>query len=89
MIASSIMPQIILAETLEISDEKLLEVQISNYAPTRISFDNQKILDVFFYPEEAAKVVLHKSGIVFVVPNHENPQIYMTISTEKGEIQDL
>ena len=89
MIASSIMPQIILADTIEISDEKLLEVQISNYAPTRISFENQKIIDVFFYPEEAAKIVLHKSGIVFVVPNNENTQVYITLSTEKGEMQDL
>ncbi len=86
---SHIMTQIILADTIEISDEKLLEVQISNYAPTRISFENQKIIDVFFYPEEAAKIVLHKSGIVFVVPNNESTQIYMTLSTEKGEIQDL
>jgi hypothetical protein len=81
--------QISFAETLEISNHKLLEVKISNFAPTRISFENQKIVDVFFYPEEAAKVILYKLGIVFVVPNKDNKAVYVTVSTEKGEIQDL
>ena len=68
---------------------KLLQIQISNLGPTRITLETGKITDVFFYPEEAAKVILHKSGAVFVVPQASHKFVYLTVMGEKSYTQDL
>ena len=67
----------------------LLSLQISNLGPTRISIDHQKIMDAFYYPQEAVKLILHQSGSVFVVPNEEHKHVYVTVVGEDGGIQDL
>lgn len=72
-----------------LSPHTLLPLQISTLGPTRIEFDGQKIADVFFYPKEAAKVVLHQSGSVFVVPQEGHKHIYITLMGEEGDTHDL
>lgn len=71
------------------TSRNLLSLQISNLGPTRISIDNQKIMDAFYYPQEAVKLILHQSGSVFVVPNEEHKHVYVTVVGENGGIQDL
>lgn len=73
----------------DIAANKLLQIRISNLGPTRITLESGKITDVFFYPEEAAKVVLHKSGAVFVVKQPDHDHVYLTIMGENGYTQDL
>ena len=70
-------------------DNKLNAFKISNVGPTRLTLENERIVDVFFYPEDIAKVVLHKSGSVFIVPNSEKEIVYLTIMGEEGSTQDL
>ena len=72
-----------------ILENKLLQLQVSNLGPTRITLDTEKITDVFFYPEEAAKVILHQSGYVFVVPREDSEHVYLTVMGESGSTQDL
>ena len=73
----------------EASDDNLLKVQVSELGPTRIAFENKKINDVFFYPEEAAVVDLYPSGVLFVMPNKNQKHVYITIMTDEGNAQDL
>lgn len=71
------------------TSRNLLSLQISNLGPTRISINNQKIMDAFYYPQEAVKLIIHQSGSVFVVPNEEYKHVYVTVVGEDGSIQDL
>ena len=50
--------------------------------------ENERIVDVFFYPEDIAKVVLHKSGSVFIVPNSEK-EIVKVHNTRHELVMDL
>ena len=69
-----------------------LEKKLMRYFIPRDSHWNaaghQKIADVFFYPEEAAKVILHQSGAVFVVPMKDQTHVYLTVMGENGSTQD-
>lgn len=71
-----------------LADNQLLTLEIAKAAPTRLILDTEKIADVFFYPEEAAKVILHQSGAVFVVPVKDHNEVYITIMGENGSTQD-
>ena len=84
------------ARIITFDEHKLLQLRISSLGPTRISLREDKIRDVFFYPEKAAKVVLHNSGTVFVIPINSSPTdsatadpLYLTLLSEEGKIQDL
>lgn len=78
-----------MAASYNANHNKLLQLQISNLGPTRISMDHQKIMDAFYYPQEAIKLILHQSGSVFVVPNEEHKHVYVTLVGEDGSTQDL
>ena len=69
--------------------DDLLPLTISNLGPTRLSMDNQKIQDAFFYPEKAARLIIHKSGSVFIIPNKDYKKIYLTLIGKRGGTQDL
>jgi len=73
----------------ELLPNSLLFIEISNLGPTRITIEEQKITDVFFYPEESAKVVLHNSGGVFIVPLEDKTDVFLTLVGDEGVIQDL
>ncbi len=77
------------AANYKLKPEELLTLTISNAGPSRIFYESQKITEVFFYPEEAAKVVLHKSGAVFIVPLHGQNSVFVTLMSEEGVTQDL
>ena len=79
----------IYADRYEASDDNLLKVQVSKLGPTRITFENKKIEDVFFYPEEAVTMDLCPSGVLFVMPNKDQGHVYITVMTEEGNTQDL
>jgi hypothetical protein len=70
-------------------EEVLLMAQVSNLGFTRISMEDEKITDVFVYPEESAKVVLHSLGSVFVLPNSSSKHLYLTLIGEQGSTQDM
>ena len=76
------------SNTQHLTANKLLTLEIAKEAPTSIVLDQQKIADVFFYPEEAAKVILHQSGMVFVVPTKDHDHVYITLMGENGTAQD-
>lgn len=79
----------VMAASYNANANKLLSLQISNLGPTRISMDHQKIMDAFYYPQEAIKLILHQSGSVFIVPNEEHKHVYVTLVGEEGNTQDL
>jgi len=63
--------------------------QVSNLGYTRINMEDEKITDVFVYPEESAKVVLHNLGTVFVLQESRAEHVYLTLVGESGTIQDM
>lgn len=81
--------QIALAANYQMWDNKLLQMQISELGPTRLSMQDERIVDIFIYPENAAKIVLHQSGSVFIVPNSDHKHVYLTVVGEAGSTQDL
>ena len=78
-----------MAKNITLHPEGLLTLEISEFAPNRLFLEHSKITEVFFYPEEAAKVILHKSGAVFVVPLDGKRHVYLTLISEDGTTQDL
>jgi hypothetical protein len=89
LIWMSLVSNVAMAVGYAATSNNLLSLQISNLGPTRISMDNQKIMDAFYYPQEAVKLILHQSGSVFVVPNEEHKHVYVTVVGENGGMQDL
>lgn len=69
--------------------DSLLELQIAKDAPTRINIKGEKINDIFIHPEEAAEVVVHDSGCLFILPQQTQAKLYLTLIGENGTIQDL
>jgi hypothetical protein len=70
-------------------EDVLLMAQVSNLGYTRINMEDEKITDVFVYPEESAKVVLHNLGTVFVLQELKAEHVYLTLVGESGTIQDM
>ncbi|MDG1437086.1 MAG: hypothetical protein P8P83_04860 [Rickettsiaceae bacterium] len=82
-----------------LNSNKSLEVTISKYGYTRLYIDNERITDVFIYPQENIQVKIHQQGYLLLVPkdsvNDENAEenevetIYATITGEQGTTQDF
>lgn len=70
-------------------DDSTLELQIAKDAPTRINLKGEKINDIFIHPQEAAEVVVHNSGCLFILPQAGNNKVYLTLIGENGTVQDL
>lgn len=70
-------------------DDSTLKLQIAKDAPTRISIEGEKINDVFIHPKDAAEVVVHNSGCLFILPQVGNNKLYLTVISENGSVQDL
>nr|WP_253308661.1 hypothetical protein [Rickettsia endosymbiont of Ceutorhynchus assimilis] len=69
--------------------DSLLELQIAKDAPTRINIEGEKINDIFIHPREAAEIVVHDSGCLFILPQQDSSKLYLTLIGESGTIQDL
>ncbi|SPR13591.1 Uncharacterised protein [Orientia tsutsugamushi] len=52
----------------ELEADNLLKLEISDSGPTRINLKDEKINDIFMYPQNAAEVVVHESGFLFIAP---------------------
>ncbi|WP_371219423.1 hypothetical protein ACA350_07875 [Orientia tsutsugamushi] len=73
----------------ELEADNLLKLEISDSGPTRINLKDEKINDIFMYPQNAAEVVVHESGYLFIAPREEGNKVYLTIIEEYKTIQDL
>ncbi|QES95800.1 hypothetical protein [Orientia tsutsugamushi] len=72
-----------------LQDDELLKLEISDSGPTRINLKDEKINDIFMYPQNAAEVVVHESGFLFIAPREEGSKVYLTVIGEYKTIQDL
>ncbi|MFP3120185.1 hypothetical protein GCO76_01140 [Rickettsia sp. R2] len=70
-------------------DDSVLELQIAKNSPTRISIEGEKINDIMIHPKEAAEIIVHDSGCIFVLPQQGNNKVYVSIVAESGMVQDL
>lgn len=72
---------------------KVIELEISRKGYTRFSIEEERITDVFIYPQEAVQTRIHNQGYLIIVPEPEyqtaNEKIYVTITGEQGATQDL
>ena len=77
------------------NDNQVMEASISNKGLTRLSVKGDSIQDIFVYPFMIGNVVtgesiqLHKSGHVFIAPDGIKEPFYLTVITQKGQVQDL
>jgi hypothetical protein len=77
------------------NDNQVMEASISNKGLTRLSVKGDTIQDIFVYPFMVGNVVtsesiqLHKSGHVFIAPDGIKEPFYLTLITQKGQVQDL
>lgn len=77
------------------NDQQVIETSISNKGLTRLSMKGDSIQDIFVYPFMIGNVVtnesiqLHKSGHVFIAPDGIKEPFYLTVITQKGQVQDL
>lgn len=80
-----------------LSMDESIEVSISKYGYTRFAIEDERITDVFVYPQEALQVRIHNQGYLVVVPspamfdeeNVAKEKIYLTLTGEDGTTQDL
>lgn len=70
-------------------NDSLLELHIAKDAPTRINIEGEKINDIFIHPKEAAEIVVHDSGCLFILPQVGNNKVYLTLVGENGTTQDV
>ena len=91
------------ANNYQLNTNKSLAVTISESGYTRFSIEDERITDVFVYPQENIQVQIHQQGYLIIVPktldlnNSEdedipNPvieKIYVTITGEQGTTQDF
>lgn len=75
------------------SDESI-ELAISKTGYTRLFIEEERITDVFVYPQEALQVRIHDQGYLIIVPSTESgdtskEKVYLTITGEQGTTQDL
>ncbi|KJV87486.1 hypothetical protein OTSUT76_1426 [Orientia tsutsugamushi str. UT76] len=73
----------------ELEADNLLKLEISDSWPTRINLKDEKINDIFMYPQNASEVVVHESGYLFIAPREEGNKVYLTVIGEHKTIQDL
>ncbi|BAG40669.1 Uncharacterised protein [Orientia tsutsugamushi] len=66
----------------ELEADNLLKLEISDSGPTRINLKDEKINDIFMYPQNAAEVVVHESGFLFIAPREEGNKVYLTVIGE-------
>jgi len=77
------------------NDQQVMEVSISGKGLTRLSVQGDVIQDIFVYPFMVGEGVthesiqLHKSGHVFMAPDGMKEPFYLTVMTQKGQVQDL
>jgi len=81
-----------------LDQNKTLEIAVSEYGYTRFFFQDERITDVFVYPQENLEVRIHKQGYLIVVPkpiqeseedNSSTETIYLTVTGENGTTQDF
>ncbi|SPR15255.1 hypothetical protein [Orientia tsutsugamushi] len=73
----------------ELEADNLLKLEISDSGPTRINLKDEKINDIFMYLQNAAEVVVHEYGYLFIAPREEGNKVYLTVIGEYKTIQDL
>jgi hypothetical protein len=77
------------------NDSKVMDMSISNKGLTRLSVKGDAIQDIFVSPFMVGNVMtgdsiqLHKSGHVFIAPDGMKEPFYLTVITQKGQVQDL
>jgi TraK protein len=77
------------------NDALVMEAFVSNKGLTRLSVKGDIIQDIFVYPFMLGEVAvgdaiqLHKSGHVFIAPDGIKEPFYLTVITQKGQVQDL
>ncbi|XVN43552.1 MAG: hypothetical protein RCG15_04710 [Candidatus Rickettsia vulgarisii] len=69
-------------------DDSVLELQIAKNSPTSIE-EGEKINDIMIHPKEAAEIIVHDSGCIFVLPQQGKNKVYVSIVAESGMVQDL
>jgi hypothetical protein len=69
---------------------EVLQYQIAKEGITRISVENDEIEDVYVYPFQFTdNVKIHKTGQLFVVSDHMDRSVYLTLITKRGFTHDL
>ena len=71
-----------------------IELAVSKTGYTRLFIDDERITDVFVYPQEALQVRIHNQGYLIIVPStQENDsskeRVFLTLTGEQGTTQDL
>jgi hypothetical protein len=83
-----------------LDENESLEISISEYGYTRVSIEDERITDVFVFPQEDIQVKIHQQGYLIIAPNsaetspedeelitHNKTQL--TITGEHGTTQDF
>lgn len=79
----------------EINSMRTMPVSISARGYTRFSLEDERIADVFVFPQEELQLSIHRQGYLLVLPKvavageEDTPEIYMTITGEEGTTQDM
>jgi hypothetical protein len=101
--------RIIVAETIEqeslpeniyvLNQNKSLEIDISEYGYSRFFIEDEKITDVFVYPQDGVLAKINEPGYLIIVPNQSqeleesddsfDSTVYITITGDNGTTQDF
>ncbi|SPR06005.1 Uncharacterised protein [Orientia tsutsugamushi] len=63
----------------ELEDDNLLKLEIADSKPRRINLKDEKINDIFMYHQNAAEVVVHEFGCLFIATREEENKFHLTV----------
>jgi hypothetical protein len=83
-----------------LDENESLGISISEYGYTRVSIEDERITDVFVFPQENIQVKIHQQGYLIIAPtsvetSHEDEELIthhktqLTITGEHGTTQDF
>lgn len=91
--------QIVPANSYVLNQNKSLKIDISEYGYSRFFIEDEKITDVFVYPQDGVQAKINQPGYLIIVPNQlqetqesddsSDDTVYVTITGEQGTTQDF
>lgn len=72
-----------------LNSEKVLSFTVANKGITRISIDQDRIVDTFVEPQEATAAIKNNRGHLYVSGQRNLETLYISLITKSGSVQDI
>lgn len=81
--------QVVQAAPTTLNPEKVLSFTVANKGITRISIDQDRIVDTFVDPQEATAAIKNNRGHLYISGQRSVKTLYISLITKSGHVQDI